>query len=98
MPRHEWKLFTGNTTVGLFVLVTAGAACVNVPVAASSKVRVTFVTITCPPTCAMISVLYPAGDTTSASTSDGEACHSLFSVTVDFTSEPPTPLTLMIEG
>lgn len=83
-------------SVGLNVPVTNGVP--NELLAASSSVRVMFVTGWLPPTSDMITAFCPAGPTNNISMSAGNVWDRFLSLTVTFVTTPHRPETAMLDG
>jgi hypothetical protein len=66
--------------------------------AASSRVRVTFVTSSAPPTSDIMMAFCPPGPTNRMSMSEGKVWARLLSFTVTFVTVPPKPATDMFDG
>ena len=94
----------GNTSVppsrfvGLNVPDTSGPIAGRFVAAASSSVNVTPLTDITPPTSDMMMAFWPPGPTTITSTSSGNVCPKLFSVTVTWLTTPVWPTTVMFDG
>ena len=87
----------GSRFVGLNVPDTSGAD-VRLVAAASSNVSVMLLTAVPPPTSDMMMAFWPPGPTSSTSTSSGNVCPKLFSVTVTWLTTPVWPSTVMFDG
>jgi len=85
--------------VGWNVPLVKGPASGRAPAAASSSVNVRFVTPGFPPpTSDMMIAFCPLGPTSMTSTSSGNVCEKVLSVTVTFVTVPPAPETTIFDG